>query len=140
MTNEQEGSSVRETVSQIRFALSQMTSRNAQYEFEDLARSLARHTVARNILPATGPVGAGRDQGRDIETCRTYVAGEVLSVGRARGISDGDRIAFACTLQTTSVHGKIRSDVKKIGAGGASDVVVYYCEANVPIATRHELQ
>ncbi len=43
----------------IRFQLDQLKSKNKHHEFEHLTRQLARQTVCQNILPATGPVGAG---------------------------------------------------------------------------------
>lgn len=134
-------SSVRETTAQIRFGLSQLSARNGHYEFEEMTRALARETVSRNILPATGPVAAGGDQGRDFETFTSFFANQVGKLGRELGISAGDGVAFACTLQADDLGSKIVSDVRKIvGEGTAVEHVVYYCEANLPVGRRHELQ
>ena len=56
--------------SYIRFQLEQLSVKNAAHEFERLAFELARLRVASNLLPATGPVQAGGDQGRDFESYR----------------------------------------------------------------------
>ena len=65
-------------IAQIRFAFEQLSERNAQHEWEHLCRHLARDRICSNILPATGPVQAGGDQGRDFgtfHTCRDYIEG-----------------------------------------------------------------
>jgi len=49
-------------IAQIRFALEQLSERNAQHEWEHLSRHLARERICANILPATGPVQAGGDR------------------------------------------------------------------------------
>jgi hypothetical protein len=48
----------------IRFALSKLSSQNAHHEFEHLCRHIAKRRIASNVIPATGPVAAGGDQGR----------------------------------------------------------------------------
>ncbi len=115
-----------------------MGSRNAHHEFEHLARHLARARIYSNILPATGPVSAGGDGGRDFETFRTGIALPVAgSLFQAR--SSRDRaVAFACSLEKR-IQGKIRGDVEKIVANGKVDEIVYFCEANLAIAKRQEL-
>jgi hypothetical protein len=133
--------SVRETIAQIRFGLNQLSSRNGHHEFEELTRFLARETVCRNILPGTGPVSAGGDQGRDFETFKAFIAGQVLPLGSKLGMAEGNAIAFACTLQADDIVRKILSDVEKImGQGAPVEHIVYYCEANVPVGRRHQLQ
>lgn len=123
---------------QLRFHLSELGSRNAHHEFEHLARHLARARIYSNILPATGPVSAGGDGGRDFETFRTGIALPVAgSLFQAR--SSRDRaVAFACSLEKR-IQGKIRGDVEKIVANGKVDEIVYFCEANLAIAKRQEL-
>lgn len=46
----------------IRLQLNELSSANCHHAFEQLAQHLARVRVYRNILPATGPVGAGGRQ------------------------------------------------------------------------------
>src|SRR2546421_10076214 len=92
---------------EIRFALNQLAARNGQHEFETLSRMLARATVTRNLLPATGPVAAGGDQGRDFETYRTEIAGQTQRLGRELGMRDGDGVSFTCTLQQDDIGTKI---------------------------------
>lgn len=121
----------------IRFHLNQLTARNGHHEFEHLARHLARARVYSNILPATGPVGAGGDQGRDFETFASRIVHLALSSFNDR--SSNGNVAFACSLDQEIIP-KIRSDVKSICDAGAVDEIVYFCEANVPVGRRHRLQ
>lgn len=126
---------------EVRFALSQLRARNGQHEFETMTRTLARATVTRNLLPATGPVASGGDQGRDFETFPTQLPGQVQPAGRQLGIPDRAMVAFACTLQQDDVRGKVRADVTKILDSGTDvDHVVYYCESDMPVAHRHTLE
>lgn len=60
-----------EVKAQIRFALEQLSAKNAHHEFEHLCLDLARLRICSNVLPATCPVAAGGDQGHDFETFRT---------------------------------------------------------------------
>ncbi|WP_434622643.1 hypothetical protein [Azospirillum sp. B2RO_4] len=121
----------------IRFQLGEMRARNAHHEFEHLSRHLARAKVYSNILPATGPVGAGGDEGRDFETYRSSVVFPVSAIPDQLS-SSMRRIAFGCTLQS-KIAAKIKSDITTIIASGGVEEVVYFCEANVPIARRYEL-
>lgn len=122
---------------QLRFHLSELGSRNAHHEFEHLARHLARARIYSNILPATGPVSAGGDGGRDFETFRTGIALPVAGSRFAARSSREWAVAFACSLEKR-IERKIRSDVEKILATGKVDEIVYFCEANLPIAKRQE--
>jgi hypothetical protein len=99
--------------SQIRFHLSQMRAKNQQHELERLAFHLARATITANVAPATGPVQAGGDQGRDFETFRSHLrATDIGESAFAARISDVT-IAFACSLEQEIVA-KIKEDVGKI--------------------------
>jgi hypothetical protein len=132
---------VEQTKAEIRFALNQLAARNGQHEFETLSRMLARATVTRTVLPATGPVAAGGDQGRDFETYHTEMAGQTQRLGRDLGMRDGDGVGFTCTLQQDDIGSKIRGDVDKILADGtAVRFVLAYCEVSIPVARRHDLQ
>lgn len=126
--------------SQIRFHLSQMRAKNQQHELERLAFHLARATITANVVPATGPVQAGGDQGRDFETFRSHLrATDIGESAFAARISDVT-IAFACSLEQEIVA-KIKEDVGKIlGTGTKVDEVHYYCEVDLPVAKRHALQ
>jgi hypothetical protein len=127
-------------IAQIRFALEQLSERNAQHEWEHLCRHLARERVCSNILPATGPVQAGGDQGRDFETFHTFLSRSPLGGRSFVGLISDKPIAFACTLEKAAVP-KIRSDVTTIVSSGTSVEGVYaFCSRDVPVAKRHELQ
>ena len=125
--------------SYIRFQLSQMSARNEHHTWENATFELARQTVTPHLLPATGPVQAGGDQGRDFESFRTYIA--KTFEGRAWvGRGGTDVLAFACTLNK-KLAAKIKSDLASIFAGGEKPAVVYYyAEPDLPVAERHKLQ
>lgn len=130
-----------ETKAEIRFSLGQMRALNRHHEFENSMRMLARHTIALNILPATGPVSAGGDQGRDFETYETCLPGQVGKLGAAIGITKVDTIGFCCTLQVEHVLTKLKTDINKmVSEGTRVSFVVAYCEANVASSERHKFQ
>src|SRR5260370_23934596 len=95
---------------QIRFALDQLSARNGHHEFEHLCRHFARQRICGNILPATGPVSAGGDQGRDFETFRTYLAGSAIAQSSFVGPATAKPLAFCCSLQK-STRLKVEADV-----------------------------
>ncbi|MGH8885412.1 MAG: hypothetical protein ACRDYX_09615 [Egibacteraceae bacterium] len=87
-----------------------MRARNQHHRFEHLCRALACQRIMPNILPATGPVSAGGDQGRDFERFLTYLRGQVRDLGVFLGIADGDTVVFCCSLQVDDVPRKIRTE------------------------------
>lgn len=122
---------------QIRYALSRLPSRNGHHEFEHLCRELARLRITPNILPATGPVSAGGDQGRDFETFRTCIQERLP--GTFLAAERDIRIVFACTLQRENLATKIKNDLRAITDSGQADRVYFFCEQDIPVAARHEL-
>lgn len=123
----------------IRFQLSQLKSSNKHHEFENLTRWFARKKICSQIIPATGPVSAGGDQGRDFETYRSYLISTPLGSSAALGITS-DKLVFACSLQE-KIDPKIRSDVNTICGGPTKpDRIYYFAEKDIPIARRQELQ
>ena len=123
----------------LRFHLSELGAHNAHHEFEHLARHVARARIYSNILPATGPVSAGGDGGRDFETFQTYISPQTI-VGStfAQRSSQTRQAVFQCSLDKR-IEKKIRSDLQAIVSVGHVDEIVYFCEANLPIARRLKL-
>lgn len=127
---------------QVRFALDQLSAKNEQMRFERLCMHLARLRIAVNIIPATGPVQSGGDQGRDFETFHSYLKdsplAEHLLVGR---ISDGC-LAFACsTEKDPAKSGKIFRDAKSILASGAAVKRIYFFSSqDITVGDRHKVQ
>lgn len=120
------GGTQEQLVQFIRFSLDELRSTNGHHRFEDLCRGFARAAIAPNILPATGPVGAGGDRGRDFETFRTFLRETLGPNGGFAGTTPtGGRLAFICTLQQDDIPGKIRSDVDKIVSSGPPVHMVY---------------
>ena len=130
-----------EVAAQVRFALSHLPVRNAHHEFEEMCRHLTRQFICSNVLPATGPVSAGGDQGRDFETFRTYLRDELGPHGAFLGLVRDGPIAFVCTLQADNVTTKIKSDVATVCASGHPvHQICAFTLASVPVGVRHRLQ
>ena len=124
----------------VRYSLSQLRNRNEHHRFEHLCEALARQRITPNILVGSGPVSSGGDQGRDFETFRAYTHGHVRDLGTKIGLRDNDTIVFCCTVGQSNVPKKIESDLKKLAAGKSDvDIIVYFSEQDVPVATRHKL-
>lgn len=124
----------------IGYALSQLRSQNRHHEFEHLCRELARARLVSNILPATGPVAGSGDQGRDIETFHTYLAGSLRFSTGFIGLAAPDTVVFACTLQHEGVSAKIKADVASICTQGTPVQRIYFfCAEPVKVAERHDL-
>lgn len=122
----------------IRYALAQLRARNGHHTFEDICREFSRIRISRNVLPATGPVGTGGDQGRDFETFRSFIQDSVDHGFAA--IEAIGRIAFTCTLKQERLADKIRADLAAVMKGGPIVAVYSFCEADLPVAHRHKLQ
>mgnify|MGYP001093762081 FL=1 len=116
---------------QVRFSLQQLSERNGQHEFEHLCRHLARARICSNLLPGTGPVQAGGDQGRDFETYKTFLENKSLKGRSFIGLASQKAIVFACTLEK-SLPGKVKKDVGTIMSTGSP--------VDLNVAKRHELQ
>lgn len=131
-----------QVIAQIRFQLDQLSAKNAHHDFEHLCRHLTRARICSNILPATGPVSAGGDQGRDFETFRTYLSTTSIAESSFIGMASEKVIAFACSLESRKrIFGKIKNDVKTImSSGSAVEAIHYFCAADVPVGTRHKLK
>jgi hypothetical protein len=124
----------------IRYQLAQLSARNGEHEFESLCFELARLRQVSNLQPATGPVKAGGDQGRDFESYQTYLAGTAIARSTFATMASSDLVVGACTLnkQTST---KIRSDLKILfGSDQPPDRILYFCEPDLPVSKRHELQ
>jgi len=126
----------------IRFELEQLSVQNQHHEFEQMCRHIARLRICSNILPATGPVSAGGDQGRDFETFRTYLQQSPISHSSFVGLISECPIAFACTLtRKEKVKRKIKNDIKTITSSGTKVTSIhYFCTSDIAISNRHKLQ
>ena len=124
----------------LRFRLSQLSVENAHHRFEELCRQFARQRICDRILPATGPVGSGGDQGLDFESYRTYLQHTPIIGSCYVGEAGQDKLGFAVSLQKAIVP-KIKKDIKTICSGPTTFTAVYYfCENDLDIAKRHRIQ
>ncbi len=131
--------SIQAVRAQIRFALEQLKPQNKHHGFEDITREFARQRICRNLLPATGPVGAGGDQGRDFETFKTYLDSPLENTTLFEGHSKQGNIFFACSLQENIVA-KVRADIKSIfSQTDERRPVFFFCVEDVPVAKRNQL-
>ena len=127
--------------SQIRFQLEQLSIKNAHHEFEHLCRYLTRATICSNIMPATGPVSAGGDQGRDFETFRTDLTSSPIANSTFFALVSQKPMAFACSLQKDNINTKIKDDIKIIMSSGSPvEAVHYFCTSDVQVSKRHKLE
>lgn len=125
----------------IRFGLETLGERNAHHDFEALSLAVARRRIASNLLPATGPVSAGGDQGRDAESYFTRLSREVPEASAFARLASDETIVLACTIQRRNVAGKIRNDIASICSTGTRvHRIAYFTVAPVPVRTRHDLQ
>ena len=130
-----------EVAAQVRFALSQLPAQNAHHAFEQLCRHLTEQFICSNVLPATGPVSAGGDQGRDFETFRTYLRDELGPTGAFLGLVSEGTIAFVCTIQAENVTGKLRRDIETVcSSGHPVHEIRAFALASVPVGARHALE
>ncbi|TCR15927.1 hypothetical protein EV578_11539 [Streptomyces sp. BK205] len=117
-------------------------SRNQHHEFEAICLEVARKRIASNLLPATGPVSSGGDQGRDAETHWTQIPS---SSGQARTsvfdtLVSNEPTVMACTIQRSRVAEKIRRDLASICSRGRPvSRVVYFTLEPVAVGLRHKL-
>ncbi|CAL9366249.1 hypothetical protein SUDANB105_00768 [Streptomyces sp. enrichment culture] len=124
----------------IRFALSNLGESNSHHEFEALCLGLARRRITSNLLPATGPVSSGGDQGRDAESHWTNIPRELPGTSLFAALASTQRVVMAWTIQSTDVPGKIRSDLASICRQGTPvDRVIYFTVTAVPTRKRHDL-
>lgn len=125
----------------IKFCLTDLTGENGHHTFEHVCRHVAKLRIASNVLPATGPVSAGGDQGRDFETFRTYLLEELPFSTGFLARASSDTIAFACTIQRSGLRSKFEQDITAICTQGTHvDHVVLFASADVPTRLRHDLQ
>jgi hypothetical protein len=130
-----------QVIDYIKFQLEQLSAKNAHHEFEQMCLHLARARICSNILPATGPVSAGGDQGRDFETFRSYLRSTPIANSTFVGKVSQKPIAFACSLQRNGILAKMKADVDLIMASGEPvEAIYYFSTLDIGVMARHKLQ
>lgn len=130
----------RALIAQLLFQLDQLSATNSHHEFEHICRHLAREAITPNILPATGPVSAGGDEGRDFETFTTFIRRVETRSSLFRGIGESKPLVFACSITDKSrIKAKVRADLATICAREAPYLVYFFSNQNIPVAARLEL-
>ena len=130
-----------EAVSLISFALSQLAAKNAHHEFEHLCRHLTRRKICPNIIPATGPVSGGGDQGADFETYKVSDASkQSFSGGDFFTRAATEKWLFACSLELNSKK-KIRDDLRAAKAFGEPvSRLIFFHHLPIKAATKNALK
>jgi hypothetical protein len=124
----------------IRFGLKDLSARNGHHAFEELCRFLVAERIVSNVYPATGPVAAGGDSGRDFQTFDTHIRRELGPHGGFAALASGAPVAFACTLQAKAIPSKIRGDLRKIATGPPVELVYAMLGADLPAAKANEIK
>ncbi len=133
---ERHGWTPEEVAGYISYQLSELSGVNGHHEFERLCFHLARKRIHPNIIPSTGPVSAGGDQGSDFETYEITSRGNSPFFARA----SEDRVVFACSLQKNA-RGKVKRDIDLIGkASPKPGRVMFFTTQKIAVAARHKLQ
>jgi hypothetical protein len=125
----------------IRFQLEHLTAQNEHHTFEEICYRIAKRRLSSNILPATGPVSAGGDQGRDAETYYTRLPEELPGAAGFVGRATTDPLVMACSVQKDRLEEKVRGDLSSIcRKGGTVKAVAFFAVQEIPVAARHRLQ
>jgi len=134
-------SSFKELQKYIRFQLNQLRSLNKHHEFEHLTRQFARLRICKNIIPSTGPVGAGGDYGSDFESFRSYLISTPIATSTSIGLVADKKIIFACSLSLDErIISKIKEDVDIICMQkDFGNIIYYFSEADIPVGKRKKL-
>jgi hypothetical protein len=139
----------------IHFQLNQMSPRNEHHRFEEICFRIARRRISSNVKLASGPVSAGGDQGRDVESYVTWLPEQLPHAKGFVARASDKPVIVACTLQKDNLARKAKDDVAKIcepGAGVAGgtagttggpdpvDYILFCSVVAIPTAKQHELQ
>ncbi len=130
-----------ELISHIRFALEQLRVQNRHHEFERICFHLARARIASNLLPATGPVSNGGDQGRDAESFISLYKADGLSTSLyERHVSDRT-VALICTTQQKNVEKKIKNDIDSLMKRNPHPAIVAaFFTGEMSVSKRHKIE
>ena len=130
---------------QIRFNLEQLSVKNEHHKFENICRDFSKIRICRNILPATGPVSGGGDNGRDFETYKSpnVIKGFPVAISENSGSTREFDLYFSCSLNK-NIFKKIKDDIKNIFLQKDITVskrdIIYFCTANLQVSKRIKLQ
>lgn len=131
-----------ELIRQIRFGIEQLKSENATSDFEHICRFFSRNRIIKNVIPASGPVQAGGDQGRDFETFHSYLGRQSIVNECSLSYSEST-IVFACSLEKKPLKkgGKIENDIEIILQPKLSIERIYFFSGeDIPVGLRHKKQ
>jgi len=120
----------------IRFQLGELTSANAHHEFEHLCFYLARKRIYPNLIPSTGPVSAGGDEGSDFETYDVVDSRHTPFFAE----SSEHKIVFACSLEKNYKR-KITRDIQTIlAANPSAKEIKFFSSQGIPRKIRGDLE
>jgi hypothetical protein len=114
-----------------------MSVDNAHHEFEHLCRHLARRRLCSNIIPATGPVAGGGDQGADFESIQLL---SDFGTSRYWQLIQTGQIVFACSLEK-NLKKKVKADLKSAAnRTNPTDWLYFFYPEPVKVSVRNALK
>ncbi|WP_225370295.1 hypothetical protein [Methanobrevibacter arboriphilus] len=131
-----------EITNQIKFHLAQLSSNNEHHKFEDICRHLTRSRICSNILPATGPVTSGGDQGRDFESFSTYIKETSLKDSSFFKLKSDKKNCWCLYNSKRRYTNKNKKMILKkiVSQGDNVEIVYFFTTEAIPISKTHELQ
>ena len=128
------GAAPNEASQYLLFALLQLAGENGHHKFEQLCFQLARRRIYPNVIPATGPVGAGGDQGADFESYEVSATYFPWPRGRSSlRERHAKKVLFACSLEQ-NVPKKIKEDLTAASQFHEKvDKLVFFSSRDVPV-------
>ena len=93
--------------------------------------------------PGQSPLAgtAGGDQGRDLETFKSYLEKSDISDSAFLGLVSEGVLVFAFSTEKNPTKSKIRSDIEKIMASGETPERIYFFSTDdIPVGRRHSFQ
>lgn len=127
-------------MSYVKFMLQSLNRENGGFRFEPLVTDLLHATYARNIVPASGPVGPG-ERGEDSRTHQSYIfeSSDLFRIHVSPPSSD-KRIVFAYSI-AVGWRAKAATDVEKILANNLpADKIVFVTNQVIPTRQRQDAE
>jgi hypothetical protein len=121
-----EAVNVEQLAGQTRFALSELSARNAAHEFKDLCRHVARARLVSNVPARERPGGRRGRAGPGLRDVPQLSARRAGSRWRLLARVADRPVPSASTLQQDGLPAKIRDDVAKIVGSGTAVAMCTY--------------
>ncbi len=122
------------------FALSQLAGENGHHKFEHICYQLASRRIYSNVIPSTGPVSAGGDQGSDFETYQIGELSVLEPISEFFGKVAHEKVVFACSIEKNYSR-KIKDDLRAAAKFPVRvEKLVFMSNHDIPVGKRHKFQ